>query len=54
VRLDREDRVIVETQDVRAFSIALPKLAQRSNCQLLDVSAVDESLASVFSYLVEG
>ncbi|MDQ2681975.1 MAG: ABC transporter ATP-binding protein [Chloroflexota bacterium] len=54
VRIDREDRVVVETQDVRGFSVALPKLAQKANVHLLDVSAVDESLASVFSYLVEG
>lgn len=54
VRMDRDDRVIVETQDVRGFSVALPNLARKANCQLLDVSAADESLASVFSYLVEG
>jgi ABC-2 type transport system ATP-binding protein len=54
VRIDREDRVVVETQDVRGFYIALPQLAQKANVRLLDVSAADESLASVFSYLVEG
>lgn len=54
VRIDRDDRLVVETQDVRGFSLALPKLAQKANVQLLDVSAADESLASVFSYLVEG
>jgi ABC-2 type transport system ATP-binding protein len=54
VRIDREDRLVVETQDVRNFYIALPQLAQKANVRLLDVSAADESLASVFSYLVEG
>jgi hypothetical protein len=54
VRIDREDRLVVETQDVRDFYIALPQLAQEANVRLLDVSAADESLASVFSYLVEG
>ena len=54
VRIDREDRVIVETHDVRGFYIALPQLAQKANVHLLEVSASDESLASVFSYLVEG
>jgi ABC-2 type transport system ATP-binding protein len=54
VRIDREDRVVVETQDVRGFYIALPQLAQKANVRLFDVSAADESLASVFSYLVEG
>jgi ABC-2 type transport system ATP-binding protein len=54
VRIDREDRVVVETQDVRGFYIALPQLAQKADVRLFDVSAADESLASVFSYLVEG
>ena len=54
VRIDREDRLVVETQDVRGFYIALPQLAQKANVRLLDVGAADESLASVFSYLVEG
>jgi len=54
VRIDREDRLIVETQDVRSFYIALPQLARKANVRLFDVSAADESLASVFSYLVEG
>ena len=54
VRIDREERLVVETQDVRGFYIALPQLAKMSNIRLLDVSAADESLASVFSYLVEG
>jgi ABC-2 type transport system ATP-binding protein len=54
VRMDREDRVVVETIDVRGFYRALPVLARKSNIRLLDISAVDESLASVFSFLVEG
>jgi ABC-2 type transport system ATP-binding protein len=54
VRVDREDRLIVETQDVRSFYIALPQLARKAEVHLFDVSAADESLASVFSYLVEG
>ncbi len=32
VRIDRDDRVVVETQDVRGFSLALPKLAQKGEC----------------------
>lgn len=54
IRIDREDRLVVETQDVRGFYVALPQLAQKANVRLLDVGAADESLASVFSYLVEG
>jgi hypothetical protein len=39
---------------VRGFYIALPQLARKANVRLFDISAADESLASVFSYLVEG
>jgi ABC-2 type transport system ATP-binding protein len=54
VTIDRDDRVLVETIDVRGFYRALPELARKSNIRLFDVGAADESLASVFSYLVEG
>ena len=54
VRLGPDDRLVVETQDVRGFYVALPHLARQASVRLLDVGAADESLASVFSYLVEG
>ena len=54
VRVDGQGRVIVETDNVRAFYAALPALAQRSKARLYEVAAVDESLSSVFAYLVEG
>lgn len=54
VSIDRDGRVLVETLDVRGFYRALPELAKKSNIRLMDVGAADESLASVFSYLVEG
>ncbi|HQY31600.1 MAG TPA: ABC transporter ATP-binding protein [Thermomicrobiales bacterium] len=54
VTMDRDNRVIVETLDVREFYRALPVLAAKSNVHLYDIAAVDESLASVFSFLVEG
>ena len=54
VTIDKDDRVLVETIDVRGFYRALPELARKSNIRLFDVGAADESLASVFSYLVEG
>ena len=37
VRVDREDRLVVETQDVRGFYIALPQLARKANVRLFDV-----------------
>jgi ABC-2 type transport system ATP-binding protein len=54
VRVERDGRLTVDTQDVRGFARALPKLAQKAQVSLFDVGAGDESLASVFSYLVEG
>jgi ABC-2 type transport system ATP-binding protein len=47
-----DGRLIVETGDVRAFSQLVPALAQREGIRLYEVQPVDESLASVFSYLV--
>lgn len=53
VRIDEHDRVIADTRDVRAFYRAVPKLAKEHGVRLYEVQATDESLASVFSYLVE-
>jgi len=38
---------------VRSFYKALPLLAKRANVRLLDVQPADDSLTSVFAYLVE-
>jgi len=53
IRVDGESRIVAETNDVRAFYRALPALAKRANVRLYEVQATDESLQSVFSYLVE-
>jgi ABC-2 type transport system ATP-binding protein len=53
VRLDGEGRLIAETGDVRAFSRAVPLVARREGVRLLEVQPADESLTSVFAYLVE-
>ncbi|MBA2277577.1 MAG: ABC transporter ATP-binding protein [Chloroflexia bacterium] len=53
VRLDTQGRIVAETDDVRAFYRAVPVTAQRERVRLLEVQAADESLTSVFSYLVE-
>jgi len=39
-------------RDVVRFSRALPALARSGNVRLYDVSPADESLESVFTYLV--
>jgi ABC-2 type transport system ATP-binding protein len=53
VRLDGQDRIVAETNDVRAFYRALPRLAKHQGIRLLEVQPADESLSSVFAYLVE-
>lgn len=53
VRLDAEERVIAQTADVKAFYRLVPVAAQREKVRLYEIQAMDESLTSVFSYLVE-
>jgi ABC-2 type transport system ATP-binding protein len=53
IRIDRDGRIVAETNDVRAFYRELPRLAQRTNVRLYEVQPADESLTSVFAYLVE-
>ncbi len=45
--------LVVETADVRAFYRLAPAIAKRQDVHLYEVSALDESLASVFAYVVE-
>lgn len=47
-----EPSIIAETADVRAFYSAVPQIARRENIRLFEVAAVDDSLASVFAYVV--
>lgn len=53
VKFDAQERVIVGTTDVRAFYRNVPKLAQGAGLRLFEIQPTDESLTSVFSYLVE-
>jgi ABC-2 type transport system ATP-binding protein len=52
VRFVDGERVIAETGDVRRFSLRVPEIARREQIHLFEIQPVDESLASVFSYLV--
>ena len=52
VRLTSDDRLIAETNDVRRFGVLAPEIARREGIRLFELLPVDESLASVFSYLV--
>lgn len=42
----------VQAVDFGRFVVALPRLAQEAQVRLLEVTPADESLESVFSYLV--
>lgn len=52
IRVGSDGRLTAETNDVRGFSLLVPVVAQREGIRLWEVQPVDESLASVFSYLV--
>jgi ABC-2 type transport system ATP-binding protein len=52
VRMLDDSRFIAETNDVRRFTLLLPEIARREGIRLFEIQPVDESLASVFSYLV--
>ena len=53
VKVESGSRILAETSDARGFYRALPGLAKQANVRLLEVQAGDESLQSVFAYLVE-
>jgi ABC-2 type transport system ATP-binding protein len=44
--------LIVETADVRAFYRAVPAAARQQGVHLYEIAALDDSLASVFAYVV--
>ena len=46
------DGLDIQTSDFGRFVLALPQLAQKGSVQLLEVTPADESLESVFAYLV--
>ena len=52
IRLVADGRLVAETNDVRQFSLLVPTVAHREGIRLFEMQPVDESLASVFSYLV--
>jgi ABC-2 type transport system ATP-binding protein len=53
IRFDGEQRVVAETNDVRAFYRLLPAAAKSAAVSLFEIQPADESLTSVFAYLVE-
>ena len=53
VSVDSDDTLIVLSRDVATLQRALPRLAQERGIRLRRVEPLDESLESVFSYVVE-
>ena len=51
-RRDTTSALHVEATDVMSFVVVLPKLAKKHKIRLFEVTPADESLESVFSYLV--
>jgi ABC-2 type transport system ATP-binding protein len=49
----RDGGIILESNDVRALYQAVPKLAQVLDVRLYEIRSLDDSLASVFSYVTE-
>lgn len=54
VRVTSDDRLVAETRDMRRFGLLAPGIARREGIQLFELQPADESLSSVFSYLVNG
>jgi ABC-2 type transport system ATP-binding protein len=52
IRMATDGRLIAETNDVRAFGRLVPEVARREGIRVFEMQPIDESLASVFSYLV--
>lgn len=53
VKVEPDGKIIAETLDVRAFYRAIPQMARQLDVRLFEIQPADESLTSVFSYLVE-
>ena len=50
--LRSDDGLDVEVVDFGRFAVVLPQLAHSAGIRLLEVKPTDESLESVFAYLV--
>lgn len=52
VSIDKQGRLLVQTTDVREFFRMVPAAAQHGDIRLFEMQTTDDSLQSVFSYLV--
>jgi ABC-2 type transport system ATP-binding protein len=53
VNVDPDGAIVVLSRNVRDLQIELPRLAQAASISLRRVEPLDDSLESVFGYLVE-
>lgn len=53
IAIDDTGRILAETNDAAAFYSLIPSVARDAEVRLFEVEATDESLDSVFSYLVQ-
>jgi ABC-2 type transport system ATP-binding protein len=54
VHVDPDGAVVVLSRNVQDLQLELPRLAQKSAIRLRRIEPLDDSLESVFGYLVEG
>ncbi|MEX0979562.1 MAG: ABC transporter ATP-binding protein, partial [Gemmatimonadota bacterium] len=54
VNVDFDGAIVIQSRNVRDVQIELPRLAQAAKVSLRRVEPLDDSLESVFGYLVEG
>jgi ABC-2 type transport system ATP-binding protein len=54
VHMDPDGAIVVLSRNVTALQVELPRLAQAERVRLRRVEPLDDSLESVFGYLVEG
>ncbi|MCC6942959.1 MAG: ABC transporter ATP-binding protein [Thermomicrobiales bacterium] len=53
ISVGKDDHITAETNDAATFYRIVPAVARQTDVRLLEIEAADESLESVFSYLVE-
>jgi hypothetical protein len=54
VNFEPDGSLVVLSHNVSVVQLSLPRLANRQGIRLLRVEPLDDSLESVFGYLVEG
>ena len=53
VDLDGSEALVVRTKELSAFALAAPRIAKEHQIRIVELRPTDESLESVFSYLVK-